>query len=53
MRSFDHRPHLADKFTPDLRVTQTVLDALRAAGFVQVIRQPQLGLFSEYIAVKA
>ena len=32
---------------------QSVLDALRAAGFVQVARQPLLGLFSEYIAVKA
>jgi demethylmenaquinone methyltransferase/2-methoxy-6-polyprenyl-1,4-benzoquinol methylase len=32
---------------------QSVLAALRAAGFVQVARQPLLGLFSEYIAVKA
>jgi demethylmenaquinone methyltransferase/2-methoxy-6-polyprenyl-1,4-benzoquinol methylase len=31
----------------------TVLEALRAAGFAQVSRQPQLGLFSEYLAVKA
>ena len=32
---------------------QSVLEALRTAGFVQVARQPLLGLFSEYIAVKA
>ena len=31
----------------------SVLEALRAAGFGQVTRQPLLGLFSEYIAVKA
>ena len=32
---------------------QSVLEALQAAGFVQVTRQPLLGLFSEYSAVKA
>ena len=32
---------------------EAVLEALRTAGFVQVIRQPQLGLFSEYLGVKA
>ncbi len=31
----------------------TVLQALRAAGFTQVHRQPMMGLFSEYSAVKA
>jgi demethylmenaquinone methyltransferase/2-methoxy-6-polyprenyl-1,4-benzoquinol methylase len=30
-----------------------VLEALRAAGFAQVTRQPLLGLFSEYVAVRA
>ncbi len=31
----------------------TVLNALRAAGFTEVKRQSMLGLFSEYVAIKA